>query len=209
MEEEVRSRFDDLDKRLQTFEKRFDDIKWYFGGAAAMFAVFISLFTIIANSNLSNERNGLQQFKNDLRADLGKAESLPDIELLGLNGQPLAGQEVRASVQKDKEGAKQFVLRYAMRNGGVGRSGLMFVKIYTNDPIHLNSLSTDEKEFKYEDFVAASSFSPNDIPGGNYTSPYTLSVDLTGDLGTGKYPILLKVYFGNGKVVQARFVVAI
>jgi hypothetical protein len=78
MVEAVKSRFEDFDKRFQTLEKRFDDIKWYFAGASALFALFISLFTFVANSNFSSERSGLQQFRNDIRADLGKAESLLD-----------------------------------------------------------------------------------------------------------------------------------
>jgi hypothetical protein len=209
MEDDAKCRFDDFDKRFQTLEKRFDDVKWYLGGAAAMFAVFISLFTLIANSNLSGERSELSQFKNDLRSDLGKAESIPDIQLLGLDGEPLSGQDLSAKVESGKDGYRQLVISYIMRNAGNGHSGLMFLKVYANDPIHLDSHSTDEKGFKYEDFISPTSFSPSDLPGGNYTTTYVMHVHVDRDIPIGKYPVLFNVYFGNGKVVQTRFEISI
>jgi hypothetical protein len=211
MVEAVKSRFEDFDKRFQTLEKRFDDIKWYFAGASALFALFISLFTFVANSNFSSERSGLQQFRNDIRADLGKAESLPDLELLGVNGQPLAGQEIAAEVLQNekKQGGKQISFEYVLRNAGAASSGPMNIKVYANDPIQLSDSSTDEKRFKYETYVNADQFSPNATPGGNYTSAYTLNLALSADVAQGKYPMLIKVYFGKGKVAQARFMVLV
>lgn len=207
MDDDVASRFDDFDKRFQTLEKRFDDVKWYFGGASAVFAVFISLFTLIANSNLNSEKSSLQQFKSDLRADLGKAESIPDIELLGVNGELLQGQEIPARIERTKEGYEQIVIEYAIRNRGAGNTGSMFLKVYSNTPILLNHTSFDEQDFKYEDYVNASSFDPNDIPGGNYSSDYNARIGINQHITPGKYPILFKVYFGKGKVARSQFVI--
>jgi len=209
MEDEIRFRFDDFDKRFQTLEKRFDDVKWYFAGAATMFAVFISLFTLVAGSNFSNERNSLQQFKSDLRADLGKVESVPDIELLGLNGEPLTGQEVPVRIEKSQDGNMHMVVEYAIRNKGAGNSGLMFLKVYSRPPIELAHGSFDEKDFRYEEYVNASSFDPNDIPGGNYDSDYTARIAVNGEVAPGRYPLMLKVYFGKGKVAQSRFTISV
>lgn len=209
METETKLRFEESDKQFQGLEKRFDDLKWFFGGAAALFAVFVSLFTIIANSNLSGEKSSLEQFKTDLRADLGKAESLPDLELLGDNGLPLAGQEVRAEIETDEKGEKHLVIRHVMRNKGTGSSGQMFVKIYSRKPLDLGNSSTDEKRFAYEDYILPGNISPNDIPGGYVSNEYWRVSLPKSAVAPGKYPVLLKVYFGRGKVVSAEFVISI
>lgn len=209
MDQETKLRFEESERQFQSIEKRFDDLKWFFGGASALFAIFISLFTIIANSNLSSEKTALEQFKTDLRTDLGKAESLPDLELLGDNGAPLAGQEVRANIERAEKGEARLVISHILRNKGTGSSGQMFVKIYSRNLLQLNNRSTDEKGFTYEDYILPGNISPNDIPGG-YVSNEFWHVDLPKpDVAPGKYPVLLKVYFGKGKVVSAQFVISI
>lgn len=45
MEEEVKARFDDVEKRLLSVDKRFDDVKWYFGGTSAFLGI---VFTVLA-----------------------------------------------------------------------------------------------------------------------------------------------------------------
>jgi hypothetical protein len=39
MDEDVKSRIEDLDKRFDSTEKRIDDIKWFIGGATGLFTL--------------------------------------------------------------------------------------------------------------------------------------------------------------------------
>jgi len=204
MDEEVKTRLEELDKRFDSLDKRFDDIKWYFGGVSAFFAVAVSLFTIVGNSNLSNERNSLQQFKTELRADLGKADIPAALELLGPVGEPLAGQELRVSFQTAEKGQPQLVIHYICRNSGGSPTGLMFVKVYATDPVVLSNTSTDEPKFRYETYVNPKDLEPADIPGA-YSSEFFLDINVTPRPPRGKYPMLLKVFYGRAQVARAQF----
>jgi len=113
---------------------------------------------------------------------------------------------VTAEARPDENGTWRLHVHYVIRNAGTANTGAMFMKVYGSDPLRFSSPSTDEGQFKYEDYVPPASLSPNDIPGGNYTSPYTLHIGLQSAVPRGTYPLLLKIYFGKGKVAQARFV---
>jgi hypothetical protein len=81
----------------------------------------------------------------------------------------------------------------------------MFVKVYSKEPVHLGAPSTDESLYKFESYVDPDDFTGSDIPGGNYSSEFTLRVNLNGGLSPGQYPILMKVYYGKEKVAQTEF----
>lgn len=208
MDEEAKTRFEDLDKRFESLEKRFDDIKWYFGGVSAFFAIAVSLFTIIGNSNFSSERNSLEQFKTDLRADLGKADIPPQLELLAPNGEPLAGQDLPISFRTDDKGNKMLEIHYICRNVRGSATGLMFQKFYSKDPIVLSNSSTDEPKFQYETYINPKDVEPSDIPGA-YSSELLTTIDVTGQPPPGKYPMLLKIFYGKGRVARAQFTAVI
>ena len=92
MEDDIKSRFDETDKRLATTEKRIDDVKWFIGGIASLFTVVFAVLTLILSWNYGNERASLRDFQRDLRVDLGKAEQIPELLVLGENGKELNGQ---------------------------------------------------------------------------------------------------------------------
>lgn len=206
MEEDIKSRFEDFDKRFQTLEKRHDDIKFYLGGAAAFFGLIFTVFTYVANSNISDERAGLRQFEENMRSDLGKAELAPDLQILGPNGASLSGQLLPASVEEKENGQTSLVVTFTIRNAGVGNTGPIYEKFYAKEPVHLGGPSTDERLYKFEAYVNPDEFTPNDLPGGNYASSFTTRLPLDNGLSPGKYPVLMKVYFGKGRVTQAEFV---
>ena len=202
-------RFDDFDKRFQTLEKRFDDVKWVAGAISALLALVISAFTVAASLNITSEREALLKFEDHIREDLGRTESLPDIELLDSNQQPLEGKTIAGSVGLNAEGKKQLTFGFDIRNKGASSSGQMWIKVYTNDPVQLASKSHDE-QFRWVDTSYPTDVTPNDIPGGNFSFPYDWSWVIKQDVPKGKrYPILVKIYFGKGKVAQAHFFVEV
>jgi hypothetical protein len=210
MDHDIQARFDELDKRLATTDKRFDDIKWYMGGFATFVTFAFGLLTILMSWNFSNERTSLREFQRDLRADLGKVEVPPELELLGVDGSPLANQELEAQFDKDKDGNSRLVINHFLRNTGNSLTGPMYVKIYASEPIRLGNRSTDEPKFKFETPILPSSLDPSEIPG-KYATEWWHKIYLHNQVmpGPGKYPMLVKVFYGKGKVVQAPFILAV
>ncbi len=205
MDDETKAHLEELNKRIGSTEQRFDDMKWYFGGVTTFFMLFFSLLTLILSWNFKNERDNLREFQKDIKEELGKVSSVPEIELLGINRESLANQMIKANFL-EKENAVSMVLNIYVRNTGNASSGLMYIKLYASDPIKLYNKSTDEAKFQYEEYIKPKNLDPNEIPGKfsidlNFTIPLndkTLPPD-------GTYPMLMKVFFGKGKIVQAPF----
>ncbi len=209
MDDRDKLRLDKFESRFQYLEKRHDDMRFYVGVPAAFLGVIFGLFSYFANSNFKDERTQLRDFEQDMRSDLGREDAYPNLQLLGFNGDPLTGQVVPAKVTAEEKGEKLLEFAYVLRNVGTRTTRPMFLKLYSSQPIQLGNQSTDENTFKYEAFVAPDKFNPGQLPGGNYSSAYTVHFVLANDVPSGRYPVLLKVYYGDGKVVQAQFIVNI
>jgi hypothetical protein len=210
MEDEIKSRFDEADKRLLSTEKRIDDIKWFIGGLATLFTVGFSVLTLILSWNYSNERASLRDFQRDLRADLGKIEQAPELLILGTNGAELSGQEINATVVKDKAGDSKITIPSVYRNKGLGTTGPLYVKIHTRKPLALDSRSTDEPDFEFELYIEPKDIQPSELPG-QYTTAQESWFYLVGRVPPkpGKHPVLMKVFYGKGKVARAGFTIVI
>jgi hypothetical protein len=206
MEEDIKIRFDGIDKRLESSEKRFDDMKWYFGGVVTLFTIGFSVLTLILSWNYSNERASLREFQKDLKAELGKIDLPPELEILGTNGEPLMNQEVKAIFVKKEDGSVFLYLTHFLKNVGNSMSGLLYMKLYTSDPIVAINHCTDEPKFQYEVIIPPKNLDPNEIPG-RMSIEWTHWIFLrnTGIPPSGKYPALIKIYYGKGKVAQANF----
>lgn len=208
IEKGVEARLEEFEKLFQLLEKRFDDIKWYIGGVGTLFAVVFSVLTLVSSWNYNTEKNGLEQFKTELRADLGKAEVPPELEILGTDGAVLADQEVPAKVVTDKDGNKNMELRNFVRNNGGSPSGNLYIKFYANDPIHLLSQSTDEKKFKYETYIRPENIEPRELPA-HFSTEHVHTLNLEKEPPAGKYLMLMKIYYGKAKVVQTQFKIVV
>ena len=210
MDDDVKSRFEESDKRYAALEKRFDDLKWYFGGVTTLFTIGFSVLTVVLSWNYNSEKTALREFQKDLKADLGKIELPPDLELVGVNGSSLYGQDVPAKLQVDKDGDHFVSISYFLRNMGEGATGPMFVKLYTNDPIRLDNLSTDESKFKYEAYISPSRLDPPDIPG-KFSSHWFHSFFLPDKqtLKEGRHPSMIKVFYGKGRIAQANITLVV
>lgn len=197
---------EEFEKRLVSTEKRIDDMKWFMGGFTGFFTIIFGVLTILVNLNLNSEKSALREFQRDLKSELGKVEVPPQLELLGQDKQALTNQEIPIIVRIDEYGTQVLILTHVLRNVGKSLSGPLYEKIYTKAPLELNSNSTDEPKFDYEEYFDPSRLTPNEIPG-NYSTQWTLRVALKGSEKPppGKYPVLAKVFYGKGQVVQAPF----
>jgi len=206
VDDDVKTRFEELEKRLLTTDKRFDDIKWYFGGVTTLFTIGFSVLTLALSWNYANEKASLRDFQRDLKADLGRIDALPELELLGVDAKPLANQNINAEISQDKDVYLSLTINHFLRNAGNGISGPMFVKLYSSDPVVLDNRSTDEPRFKYEATITPKNLEPNEIPG-KYSTEWFHQVNLPKKTRPpkGRYEMLVKVYYGKGKVVQAPF----
>lgn len=214
MEEDVKNRFEDFDKRLSSSDKRIDDIKWFFGGLTFLFTLVFSLSSYFGHMNfiaererLDDEIESLSEFKDQVIKDVGLKTGPIKIELKDINGSDLDGKEVRAhtSIEWEKNQKKLYVTIYhVIRNSGTSLSGPLFLKVYTSDPLTLSSGSADEKKYQYENVLTPDEYNPTGIPGG-----IELFWHIKMQLGTdelpsaGKYPALIKLYYGNGQFEQA------
>jgi hypothetical protein len=211
MEDDIKSRFEDLDKRLASTERRIDDIKWFIGSLTGLFTVIFGVLTILGSLNFNSEKTALHQFERDLKSELGRGEEIPEFELLGADGTSLANQEVPATLGKDKDG-KSVMLSFifTIRNTGNGLSGPIYLKIYTVDPFPLRMKSTDEPKFKYEDYADPSDLKPSQIPGRfSFSDSFELGLATEENPPSGKYPVLIKAFYGKGKLAQASFSIVV
>jgi hypothetical protein len=211
-EEITTPRFDEVDKRIATSDKRIDDVKWYVGGVTGVFTLVFSVIAVIANVNLNSQKEeaarffnsqkeDLARFETNVKEDLGKFSEPPQIELLGVNGQPLTGQVVQATSGPDSHGILNLWIAFVVRNSGVSSSGTMFLKFYSSS-IELADQTSDElrDKYKYEDFSKSDDLSPNNIPG-KFSSVWHVNLVIKGTapvLGE-KYPGLVRIFYGIGK----------
>jgi hypothetical protein len=56
-EDFVKTRFEDLDKRLASTEKRIDDLKWFIGGITGLFTIVFGIVAVLGESELQ-QREG-------------------------------------------------------------------------------------------------------------------------------------------------------
>lgn len=211
MEEDVKSRFEDVDKRYAALEKRFDDVKWNFGGVTTLFTLGFSILIVVLNWNFNAEKLALREFQRDLKAEVGKIDLPADLEIVGLNGSPLEGQEVAANLLVDEKDREHFMaISHFIRNRGEGSTGPLYLKLYTDDPIRLDARSSDEKDYKWEAYITPETLAPSELPG-KFSSQFYHRFFLPNrqTLTPGKYPGLLKVYYGKGKVAQAKITLVV
>lgn len=203
MDDDLKARFEEIDKRIALIDKRFDDVKWFFGSVS----LILSVVAIMAGYNYNNERARLDTSLKEFKEEIGKLEVPADLEVMGRNGQPVAGQEVMARVDAGEK-QLQLTYNYILQNAGSGTTGPMWIKVYTSDPIQLSNVSSDEPRFKYEDIIKPGQLDPNELPG-KLSSQRWVWLALEKMPPPGKYPILMKHYYGRGRVVTSNFTLVV
>jgi hypothetical protein len=116
MDDELKPSLAGLEQRILLMEKRFDDVKWYIGGASFVFSALL----LVLGWNFSGDRSALREELSSMRADIkdrltiatGSMEKLeeqlkeqfsqsaaPQMVLLGWDGRPLEGQHIATQVR--------------------------------------------------------------------------------------------------------------
>ncbi len=213
MDDETKLRLEDVDRRTVALDKkiddqgkRFDDVKWFGGSVTLLFSVLL----LVAGLNFNTERSSLETFKKTIEDRVSKTDET-QLQLYGVNGEDLSGQDVSAEFFVDqsdgKPGQKPSVrLRFyvVVKNVAENISGPIFLKLYTHKDLKLNLQSSDETRYAYEDYWAPGDLTPNSIPG-KMSIVHDLSLVLPdpANVKPGKHQSLLKLYYGKGKVVSA------
>jgi hypothetical protein len=203
MDDDVKSRFDEVERRHASLEKRIDDVKWYVTGVATVFGVIFGLVSLVMNWRFEDEKTTLRQFQTQIREDIGKGEPPPRLELLALNRALLSGQDIKVDVVPGDKFAR-INFSHFISNKGDGATGPLWVKLYTNDPLRMSNASVDEAKFKYDGFISPGGLAPSELPG-KFEMQFYLSFELAGpdNPPAGRYPALLKYYYGKGRVTEA------
>jgi hypothetical protein len=204
-----KQRFDEIDRRISATDKRIDDLKGYLAGGATLLSIWFAVLTLVLGFNYNSDKASLRDFQKDLREDLGKSTANPELVLLGLDSQPLSGQELEAKFWPEQNGTK-ITLDFSIKNAGNGATGPLTVALYTVDPIKLNLKSIDERNYKYEATVDPKYNEPAEIPG-QYSSEWFFTCWIASKEipAPGKYPALIKFYYGKGKVAQANIYIRV
>jgi hypothetical protein len=231
MDDEVKSRLEALDLRVTATEKRFDDVKWYIGGASLIF----SALALLLGWNFTGERNALRDDVRSMKTDLASEQTMlredekdrlanainsmreledrlkeqfgqaaaPQLQLLDPEGKPLAGSKLVAQVTKESDGAARLYLRFALKNTGHGASGPIWLKFYTQKDLPTFVQSLDDRLYPTEDRLEPGDLRPGNLPG-NYQLIYTVDFRLQ-NAPAGDHQVLLRAFYGNGLVSEAPF----
>jgi hypothetical protein len=196
MEQEIKDRFEQIDKRISELITMLS----VFSG---IFTIVFAVFSILIAVNYNSEKDRLLEIEKDLKSEvktaLGQFAQPAKVIVLGKDGRELNnGGEIRAVLETDLQGSKQLVTKIILKNAGGNPSSPLFVKIYTTDPIVLAAGSTDEKDYKYEGFVAPESMKPNILPAGA-SIDYGIGLPASRTIRElkGRFPALIKVYCGQ------------
>lgn len=231
MDEEIKSSLDALERRLSTTEKRFDDVKWYIGGASLIFGVL----TLILGWNFTGERSALRDDVKEMKADLrgvqksvqddvkerlatamgsmreledrlkeqfGQAAA-PQLVLLGPDGTPLSGQHLVPKLEQESDTAAKLFLRFALKNTGNGASGPIWLKFYTQKDMPTFAESLDDPLYPTEARMDPEDLRPGNLPG-KFELIYTVSFRLPKP-SPGTHRVLARAFYGNGLISEAPF----
>ncbi len=209
MDEEVKSAIDQLERRISATEKRFDDVRWYIGGASLIFTAL----TAVLGWNFSGDRAELRAAVSDMKTDVrdletrlseqfGQAASA-ELVLLGPNGSPLAGQQVPAEVKPGKDGTARISFTWALRNIGKGASGPIWIKLYTHGDMPTFDPSLDDAHYPYEARLPPEDLRPGNLPG-HYSLAYGWSFSAPPPK-PGVHLVLMRAFYGNGLTADAPF----
>ena len=203
METETSERFKQVDKRI-------DDLRSFFSSMGTIAAAVFGTLAIIFAWNLNTEKKELREFRKEVKQEikiaLGQYAAPPKMEMFAYSGEPISGQDIVATIQRDKYGDLYLQFNYVAKNTGGSKSGEISTKIYTKAPLDLGSKSTDESNYKYEAHFSPESNDPSVFPAG-LSIGWTTDVYLTNlkPPSPGKYPVLIKIYYGKGKISRFPF----
>jgi len=231
MDEDVKDKFEGLAKQLtivnENLNSRLDLVKWYVSGIVGIVGIVFAAASVVFTINYNTDRSAfntqigrgmddLREFRQTtneyIKEKLGTSADAK-IELYGSNKVLLDDQTVTPPIF-NWGNSWQVKIDFIIKNVGNATSGPLYFKIYLSAPFNTGFPSSDEPKFEYEYSVNPSDINPDVLPG-NYTSSFHTSATLpsplvrAAELKVGKYPALIRVYYGGGKVTSAPVFLAI
>jgi hypothetical protein len=236
MDDEAKYRLDDADRRISALDKkiddqgkrfddqgkRVDDIKWAIDRISAVFGAIFTLLVLVAGVNYVADRNRLREAEKQINDRLNKTDD-NKIELFTSDGKKyLAGQEVLSPIVKFPQtnkpdtppdsinGFPHLTFSFVAKNTGNDSSGPIFIKIYTAEGLQLDHPSSDESNFKYEAYLPPDTLDPNTIPAQmSIANDLRVWLRNPSEVKPGKYPALIRLYYGKAKIAYAPIVFVI
>jgi len=198
---------DTSQNQLKRVETRIEDLKWAVGLFAGVLALLFAGLSVMVGINLSSEKTSLRDFKDELRAEvreyLGKS-SKPNLALMTADGLELHGATVDAWLAPNEKGP-QIHFRWVIKNVGKGRSGPIFARFYSTN-VPFPDPDVEKTGYKFSTFIEPEKFSPSEVFGGASVL-YTAHIGIDESLQSldSKPEILLRLFYGEGQTVDAKF----
>ena len=193
-----------MDQQLEALKDRLGDFRAYVAGGGVLVLVVLSLFGLWSKSTLAEDKADLREFKTDLRAEVRRDGQQATLEILTVDGQILMNRDLPVTIATKGEEI-HINIEFVLRNVGKGWSGPFYTKIYSRDPVQLGRGSTDDRGFQYEGYMPPRASGWESLPGGSFSASVLFVWSIPRKPPPGRYPMRIKVYYGNGQVVVSDF----
>lgn len=230
MDEEIKIRFNELDKsvsdnknrleridqdvrdKLDLTQKRIDDNKTLVTVLISSITIIFSVFSFIAAMNFKSEKDGLRDFQQGIDRQVEKAigslSGSADLKIYTSSGKVIDEEVVDVRVISNSGSSPgKIVLPFVIRNHGSGAGKNIILKAYTKDPIKLEYSAAFEDDYTYEVYASESSHGIPNIPANeHYAHPvkYWVFVENPVDIDLGTYDTKLKLFYDD-KLKEVEF----
>jgi hypothetical protein len=206
-----------LDKRLSEthalFDKLISSIRLVSVIGFGVVGSIIAIVTIWVGVGFHFEKNELKEFKNEMTEKVDKKlgnYKPAKLEIHDVSGNKLEGNVVDGSVYVDRYNHPVISIPIRYKNVGESTTEIIITKGYSNSPITLAKVSTDEPEYSTETNMQVGDFLLGTLyPNLSAVENAKFVFFGRNKLEKGKYPVKIKVYYGSQDPVVADFFVEI
>lgn len=206
---ETEYRFQDINNRFISQDKRIDDIKGnltlIITVLSIVFGIFGVIFTYNYNASKKEAKDDMKDYKEELTKTITGKAGLPDIRISMYGKDHINGEKLPTEIYMEREDAGRLdtMMRFHLivYNAGKASTGLITIKCYSNDPLDFYNVSTDEPKFKYEFYHLPTQLRPNNIPA-QFTMEMILTMQIHHIPPPGEYDFLIKTYCENGGLMS-------
>ncbi|MDR3713305.1 MAG: hypothetical protein P4L51_10850 [Puia sp.] len=193
------SKFNDINNRFASTDKRIDDLKWSLTGWMTFFGIIFGVSALIFNNNFNAEKEGLRQLSKEMRDELNGKSYNASLEFQSFNKHKLSGQEVTGRIEEASPGKYLLEFSIILKNTGESSTGPITIKVYTDSSLQLYDISTDEEKYAYEAFHH-DNLHPDRLPAlASFEA--NLYMGVRKKPTKGKYQVLVKGYCDNSKAI--------